>query len=103
MRHLLACLLLSVPLVGCMQPAIATTPSNNPNIEVDTLLTHDGCTVYRFRDGAYHYFVRCAEARSASTASVVSCGKNCSRPDDIQTLRGGVVARVADEATGPKE
>lgn len=86
MRHLLASLLLVTPLVGCMQPAVATTPSNNPNIEVDTLLTHDGCTVYRFRDGAYHYFVRCAGAPSVSTTSVVSCGKNCSRPEEIQTV-----------------
>ena len=85
-RHL-ACLL-ALPLVGCVQPAVATTPSNNPHIEVDTLLTHEGCTVYRFRDVTYHYFVRCRDApsQSASTMSRVSCGKNCERPEEIQTV-----------------
>jgi hypothetical protein len=85
MNRTLSCLLL-LPLAACVQPAVATAPSNNPHIEVDTLLTHDGCTVYRFRDAVYHYFVRCRDAPTAMTLSRVSCGKNCSRPEEIQTV-----------------
>jgi hypothetical protein len=83
-RHLWC--LLAPLLVGCVEPALATVPSNNPHIEVDTLLTHDGCTVYRFRDGQYHYFVRCPDPPRASTLSRVSCGKNCTRPEEIPTV-----------------
>jgi Domain of unknown function (DUF4884) len=38
---------------------IASTPSSNPDVQVDLLFTHDGCSVYRFHDGTYHYYVRC--------------------------------------------
>jgi hypothetical protein len=85
MKRHLACIL-AAPLFACVEPAVATAPSNNANIEVDTLFTHDGCTVYRFHDGTYHYFVRCRDAQSASTLSRVPCGKNCTRPDEIPTV-----------------
>jgi hypothetical protein len=72
---------------GCMNPPIASSPSNNSNVGVDTLFVHDGCTVYRFYDAGYHYYVRCVGAKSEVTAfSQVSCGKNCSREEGIQTL-----------------
>jgi hypothetical protein len=50
------------------------------------MFTHEGCTVYRFFDQRYHYYVRCQGAESARTLSSASCGKNCSYEDEIPTL-----------------
>ena len=55
---------------------MSTEPTDNPQIKVDRLLDHDGCTVYRFYDGGPRYFVRC---RDGSTRTEWSerhqCGK----------------------------
>ena len=85
MNRSLAAYLLLVPLAACVNEPIATVPSNNPDVQVDTLFTHDGCTVYRFRDGPYQYFVKCQGERTASTISTLSCGKNCRYEDTIQS------------------
>jgi hypothetical protein len=65
---------------------IASYPTDNEGIDVHQLFTHDGCTVYRFRDGGYHYYVTCARG-PAQTISPVSCGKNCVRDEEIFTAR----------------
>ncbi len=85
MRTLVAFLSLSA--FGCMQPAMQVHGTDNANIEVEQLFTHDGCKVFRFRDGGYHYFVRCDGATSAQTLSPVSCGKGCVRDEVIATAR----------------
>ncbi len=78
---------------GCIEPGISRAPTNNAHIDVETLLTHDGCTVYRFRDVAYHYFVRCLDARAAST---IDCsGKGCTRDETITTVPASGVATPA--------
>jgi hypothetical protein len=78
--------LLALPLLGCVEPALQVHDTNNENIQVEHLFTHDGCKVYRFRDGAYHYFVKCDGAvASQQTISRVSCGKACSRDEVIAT------------------
>ncbi len=65
---------------------VASTPTNNPNIAVETLFTHDGCTVFRFFDSFYHYYARCDGAPpSATTISSVECGRGCTREDEIKT------------------
>jgi hypothetical protein len=53
--------------------------TENPNFKVDFLFEKDGCKVYRFLDGNYHYFTNCTE-----TSSTVSCGKNCHREENIK-------------------
>lgn len=71
-------------LAGCEQPGVATNITNNPNFHVTELFQHDGCKVYRFSDGGnYRYFVNCGT--HASTSSRYSCGKSCSRVEDIHT------------------
>lgn len=75
-------------------PPIATTPTNNAAIPVDKLFTHEGCTVYRFRDAGYsHYYAKCAGGTaSTDTAYSETCGKGCSKTvvDRIQTeIRNG--------------
>jgi hypothetical protein len=85
MRAIAPCLV-TAALAGCVNDPVATSPSNNPDMQVDMLFSHDGCTVYRFRDITYHYYVRCHDARSAETLSTRSCGKSCSYEEAIQTL-----------------
>jgi hypothetical protein len=86
MRALAACLV-ATSFMGCVATEpVATSPSNNPDLHVDTLFTHDGCTIYRFRDLAYHYYVRCQDASPAQTISTLGCGKTCRREEVIQTL-----------------
>lgn len=76
--RLLLITILVLPLIACGKPPIATTRTENPEVSVDTLFTKDGCTVYRFNDAGYKYFVRC-ESGSSSTQGLESCGKNCTR------------------------
>ena len=50
--------------------------------EVELLFTKDGCSVYRFFDiGDRKYFVDCA----GRTMQTISCGKNCTRGEEIDT------------------
>lgn len=72
---------------GC-QPAdpIAQHATNNPQVDVELLFSHDGCDVFRFRDLAYHYYVRCKDASVQQTNQAVSCGKSCRTDEAIQTL-----------------
>lgn len=74
-------------LAGCAAEPQEFVQSNNKDVEVYLLTEADGCKIYRFRDsGRYHYFTRCAVNESVSTLSTQSCGKNCTRPVEIQTL-----------------
>jgi hypothetical protein len=84
-RAIVACVV-AIPLVGCAATPITTALSNKPEVHVETMFTHEGCTVYRFFDQRYHYYVRCQGAESARTLSSASCGKNCSYEDEIPTL-----------------
>lgn len=64
MKKLTVVLLLA--LSGCAAKPISTARTDNTDVTVDRLFTVDGCTVYRFRDGAlgYHYFTSCAGGTS---------------------------------------
>ncbi|HET7371857.1 MAG TPA: DUF4884 domain-containing protein [Gemmatimonadaceae bacterium] len=77
-------LLLAIAVSGCLATPVSSSPTNNQDIDVQQLFTHEGCTVYRFRDGGYHYYVRCAQG-VAQTMSPQSCGKNCVRDEAIST------------------
>ncbi len=86
MRALATCVL-AMLLTACVNDPLATSPSSNPDLHVDTLFTHDGCTVYRFHDLGYHYYVRCLGAPSAGPVATFTCrGKGCPNEDAIPTL-----------------
>lgn len=78
MKKLLVILSLAV-LAGCTKQA-AESSAVGKQFVVDKLFTHEGCTVYRFQDGGYYrYYTNC----SGSTNWTENCGKNCSRPMNI--------------------
>lgn len=77
MKKLIVMLALVI-LAGCTKPA-EKAHQVNTNFKVETLFTHDGCTVYRFEDGRVHYFTDC----SGSTSTTASCGKGCTYVDGI--------------------
>jgi hypothetical protein len=85
MTRALAAFLMLTPLVGCFAEPVGRGPTNNPEVQVDLLFTHDGCTVYRFRDVGFHYYVRCQDTAPGETVSTLACtGKGCT--DGIRTL-----------------
>jgi len=53
------------------------------SFEVTYLFTVDGCKVYRFEDGYKHYLTTC----TGSVSTQQHCGKNCTYPDETQTVR----------------
>jgi hypothetical protein len=72
-------------LLGCEKPPTERTQTTNPEFQVDTLFTKDGCTVYRFSDsGRNRYFVRCST--QASMHWDESCGKNCTTAVEIYSI-----------------
>ena len=79
------------PLVACVAPALQERATDNGSVTVERLFTHEGCTMYRFKDAQYHYYVRCA-AEPPATISTVSCGKNCTREETISTERAPPVS-----------
>ena len=92
--------ILALPACYVPQPPVTSSRSNNPEISVQTLFTHDGCTVYRFFDAGYHYYARCDAAHATvATMSTVSCGRNCRRQEDIATV--GVDRPLANGAGLP--
>lgn len=74
---LITCLLVT----SCQRQAETSSQTSNPEVKVETLFRHDGCTVYRFRDGGNdHYYVRCSDGYvRADTSISESCGKACTR------------------------
>lgn len=61
-KNLLAMLSVAVLFVSCWTqvPIQNTKPVNNETYEVSYLFEHDGCKVYRFKDGSnYVYFTNC--------------------------------------------
>jgi hypothetical protein len=78
MKTVLAIIALTI-LAGCSKPA-ETSTAVGVEFVVDKLFTHEGCTVYRFSDGGNkRYFTNC----NGSMNWRESCGKNCTRPVDV--------------------
>lgn len=74
-----AVLLLAAALTGCSREAEQSARAGR-DFQVDTLFTHESCTVYRFHDGGYaHYFTNC----TGSTVYEQYYGKGQRRPDGI--------------------
>ena len=79
-KTLIACLLMA--LAGCGERAVEIRPTDNAAIEVETLFTKDGCTVYRFNDAGRRYFVRCDSGQTRTEWSEsYPCGKSMCRRD----------------------
>jgi hypothetical protein len=69
---------------ACTKAPLYESRTENSEISLDTLVTKDGCTVYRFSDaGRYHYFARCLT--STSVSSTETCGKAYVRSVEIST------------------
>lgn len=84
LKTILVASLLTVGLAGCSREALNRKATDNGNIEVDTLFTKDGCTVYRFVDFRTVYFVKCNNGASQVQYDY-SCGKNCVASDSVMT------------------
>lgn len=67
--------------VSCAKQGTSVVPDGaKDDFGVTLLFTQDGCSVYRFQDGGYmRYFTNC----KGQTISTVSCGKNCTRQENI--------------------
>lgn len=77
-------LLSLLALTGCNHDPIGIVPTNNYQFRVEKLFDVKGCEVYRFYDGGYsRYFTLC----EGSVTSMVNCGKNCYRTDEVQTKK----------------
>jgi hypothetical protein len=71
---------------GCLSQPLMTTQTSNPTIAVDLLFEHDGCRVYRFFDGGYHYFARCDSTGPNATILPDKCGKNRRECGSVPTM-----------------
>lgn len=87
MTRTISLALAAASLLGCVNDPVVTHPSNNAQVHVDELFSHDGCTVYRFQDGWYHYYVRCRDDAHPATLSCM--GKGCRDDDRVQTIEVG--------------
>jgi hypothetical protein len=92
MRHVLLLLALALSSVGCLATPVGVSRTENPNISAELLFTHDGCKIYRFRDGPVPvYYADCRSPAGASTSTSTSwhiqCGKNCERPMLLSTAQ----------------
>ena len=76
-------LVLSITLLGsCTKDPVATSSTNNPDVQVSLLFEHDGVKVYRFYDdGSYIYYT---DARG-STMWRENRGKT-TKPVEVETL-----------------
>lgn len=78
-----AVLLASALALACNGSPESVAQTANPDFRVERLFTHDGCTVYRFLDAGYRYFVRC-DSGDARVEWRESNGKS-SRDMDVPT------------------
>ena len=86
-KHIVAIIAVSTVLVGCEKPAESMT-IKGAGFKVETLFTHEGCTVYRFSDAArFRYYANCESGPRSTTMWTESCGKNCEHDVEITTVR----------------
>lgn len=79
---MLAALMLGAAAMGCEKEPVSRAVTDNAAIVDEVLFTKDGCTVHRFRDDDFHYYVVCDRGRSAAVEQTRTerrtCGKTCS-------------------------
>lgn len=92
MKIVVIAVLSVVSLNGCEVDAVSTSRTDNADVQVDKLFTHDGCTVYRFEDyGNHHYFVKCvppvqeAVVIGSHTEHNVATKTTTSRDENVET------------------
>lgn len=86
LKHIAAIIAVSAILVGCEKPA-ESTAFRGAGFKVETLFTHEGCTVYRFADvGNFRYYTNCKSGHHNTTVWNESCGNGCSRGVEITTV-----------------
>lgn len=73
-------------LFGCTKPA-EESHRVNTQFSVEKLFTHEGCSVYRFEDNRYHYYVKCNNSSAVIEQYSQTCGKGhtCTYSDNIET------------------
>lgn len=85
MKGTFAALGLVATLTGCVQEPLTSTATNNQKFQVDELFTHDGVTIYRFRDGGNPVYFGSKNGDSY-TSRTENCGKACTRSVTTQTI-----------------
>jgi hypothetical protein len=73
-------------MVSCTTDPVSTTKTNNPDVQVDLLFVHDGCSVYRFYDSGHYIYYTVCDGRSSTTAWQQQQGK-ISIPTEVQTAK----------------
>jgi len=81
-KKLLLVFAIMVAAVACYEDPVSTSISSNSNVAVSLLFEHDGCKVFRFRDGASSYYYTNCRGETMGTRS---CGKNCVRKVRVPT------------------
>ena len=86
MKSIFYVMITALVVAGCNKVPEYSSPAGREFV-VDTLFTHEGCTMYRFSDGGYsRYFAKCdGDSVTAQTEWGESCGKNCVRQREITT------------------
>ena len=82
-KRVLAVLSLLV-VAGCDRPPLESRVSSNPLYQVDKLFSHDGCTIYRFRDGLHNIYYAVCQDGKVQTSWNQSAGKT-SYPTGVTT------------------
>lgn len=80
MKRIALIAMLALAITGCTKDAERTEIRGAGGFEVQTLFTHEGCTVYRFYDDRRVYFVKC-ENGDARTSEEHMEGKVLIRND----------------------
>lgn len=79
---------IAVILVACTKDPVSKSNTNNATIQVETLFTHENCTVYRFVDDRPQYFVKCKTTNVAAgtiNTHTEYCGKGCTKTFSNET------------------
>ena len=86
MKSIFYVMITALVVAGCNKVPEYSSPAGREFV-VDTLFTHEGCTMYRFSDGGNsRYFAKCdGDSVTAQTEWGEGCGKNCVRQRGITT------------------
>lgn len=64
MKRIALIAVVALAIAGCYKHAERSETRGAGGFEVQTLFTHEGCTVYRFYDARTVYFVRCEDGKA---------------------------------------
>ena len=67
-------------LAACVKDPISRQVTDNANVQLSLLFSHEGCSIYRFSDaGELHYFADCRN----SVSNVTHHGKGRTTEDSL--------------------